>query len=750
MSEAYTVLHKAQGYESIGKDLSAAVDTTGRLWCAWHSMPATGGDDTMARWWDGVETSPHQHISAESGVNYNPVILCDGETSWVFWSGKRTRWCILGSRFTDGTWHEEFEPAESHPDALSTHSPSAAAGPGGKELWLAYLRDDGRKTTVCARPFDDQWEPEFHVSTDGLNYRPRMAAGPEGKAWLAWDRYVDRRYTVQVAQWDGTKWLPEQSLRQGRDRELLTDITIDAEGRPWVAWVKLVDVRDDAGVIDQKASICVAHLEGATWRIDEDVALLYQGLLAREGAWGYLGRRRRPMIRADRQGGVHLFYEIKETESESTGKAVGYLLMRHWNGQSWSDTYEVCREDYGYQVAQPGELADNRALIVARRGWEEGESEIVARRVNLLDLKPAALDDASEWDRWRHCALPEPVALPQPLYTSVVRENTYQIYWGDLHCHGYFSSDAEGELDELLFYARDRAALDFCAVAENDNYVNRPLTDSEWEVTQRENLRLTQSGRFVAFSAYEWTYRANGEPNHRIVIFRDAAQRILRHCDPNVHGMQGLMDGLDGHDAFVFAHHPKWELTDSDLERNVEVCSSWGTYIDKADTVRQHLAKGRMFGFLGCSDTHRRVPGLGGALTAVLAENLSRDAIFEALMARRCYATTGSRIFIDFSIEGCTMGEELAAHRPPHIHAHVVGTAPLLTVDLIRNGEVVQSVPGRGERLTLSLRDHDIPDGRNYYYVRVVQKGNDEQYPANLAVARGTRAWSSPIWVNKT
>ncbi|MEW6356606.1 MAG: CehA/McbA family metallohydrolase [Planctomycetota bacterium] len=748
MSRRRTVLHEATGYESIGKDIAAAVDRNGRLWCAWHAMPPEGGDDIFVRWWDGYNTSAHQRVSAESGVNCNPVLACGPESTWVFWTARRRDWRVLGSRFQNEMWHEETEVAESTHTGSQTLAPAAAVGPDGR-IWLVYLRDDGNRTTVCARVYDGQWQPEVCVSSVGFNYRPQIAAGQDGRCWIVWDCCANRTHTVMAAQRDGDRWLPEKQISHSQDREMIPDITVDAAGHPWVAWVKLQDVCNDGGVVDQKTSIVCADLCGEKWRIHKDAALLYQGLLAREGAWGYLGRRRRPMIRGDIQGGVHLFYEIKETESTPTTQASGLLLMRHWDGKAWSDVYELCREDYGYVVAHPGELPDNYIAVVARRGWQEGEAQIAAQNLGIFHLPLAKLADSKEWAHWKPCTLP--AAGDAPTRPGVViRNRKYQLFWGDLHCHGYLSSDAEGELDELLFYARDRARLDFCAVADNDNYINRPLTDSEWQLTQHETARLTEPGKFIAFSAYEWTYAPNRQTNHRIVVYEDCGQPIFRHTDPKVRDLDGLTRSIAGRDAFLFAHHPNWTLTKSDQERNVEVCSSWQICIDKADTVRRHLDDGRKFGFLGCSDTHRRVPGLGGALTAVLAENLSREAIFEALMARRCYATTGSRILIDFSMDGRFMGEEYKTSAPPHINIHVVGAAPIATVEVIRNGKVVKKINGRGERLMMSYEDFDIPKGANYYYLRVTQQGNPKNYPTNLAPAHGNLAWSSPIWVEKT
>ena len=84
------------------------------------------------------------------------------------------------------------------------------------------------------------------------------------------------------------------------------------------------------------------------------------------------------------------------------------------------------------------------------------------------------------------------------------------------------------------------------------------------------------------------------------------------------------------------------------------------------------MNKGYRLGFVGGSDTHITRPGSiikepgkpfpykESGLTAVYAKELSREAILDALKHRRCYATTGHRIIVEFSINGHFMGEEFA------------------------------------------------------------------------------------------
>ncbi|NIS74992.1 MAG: DUF3604 domain-containing protein, partial [Deltaproteobacteria bacterium] len=61
-------------------------------------------------------------------------------------------------------------------------------------------------------------------------------------------------------------------------------------------------------------------------------------------------------------------------------------------------------------------------------------------------------------------------------------------------------------------------------------------------------------------------------------------------------------------------------------------------------------------------DRYKFVPSKAG-LTAVWTDLLSRHSIYDALRARRCYATTGERIIVEFWVDGHFMGEVIPAER---------------------------------------------------------------------------------------
>ena len=80
-------------------------------------------------------------------------------------------------------------------------------------------------------------------------------------------------------------------------------------------------------------------------------------------------------------------------------------------------------------------------------------------------------------------------------------------------------------------------------------------------------------------------------------------------------------------------------------------------------------------------------------MTCIYAAELTREGLWEALKARRCYGTTGQRILLDVTADGKPMGAAYQASQPPEISVKVVGTAPIERVDIFRGLEQIYTFP---------------------------------------------------------
>ena len=286
-----------------------------------------------------------------------------------------------------------------------------------------------------------------------------------------------------------------------------------------------------------------------------------------------------------------------------------------------------------------------------------------------------------------------------------------------------------------------------------------------------------EDGRYVVIPAYEWTSAKFG---HRNVYYRDTGWPYFDN-NPGP-GHNAISDDCQtpaelwaalrkcGAQALTIAHHPSvgffpldWSYMDPEFDRLVEVYSTWGNSeyygapfagqaADRLEGIGalDALMMGHRLGLMASSDGHDGNPGnanwsfrqphihhrLGSGFIAVLAEELTRASVWDAMYARRCYATTGTRIVLDFRVNGAIMGSEIAApaRTPRLIEAAVTGTAPLQRLELVRSGEVVASVECSGMTQELEIED-DAADGPAFYYLRVYQTD-------------GEMAWSSPVWVD--
>ena len=132
---------------------------------------------------------------------------------------------------------------------------------------------------------------------------------------------------------------------------------------------------------------------------------------------------------------------------------------------------------------------------------------------------------------------------------------------------------------------------------------------------------------------------------------------------------------------------------------------------------------GHRLGFVGGTDSHYGLANQGSyhvndgnGLACVVAPELTREAIWQALYDRRCYATTGDRILLDFTIDGKPMGSDnpadLRSVGPRHVRMRAAGTASFTRVEVIRNNQVVFSADPQQRRLGGRVDRHRQPGRR--------------------------------------
>lgn len=285
----------------------------------------------------------------------------------------------------------------------------------------------------------------------------------------------------------------------------------------------------------------------------------------------------------------------------------------------------------------------------------------------------------------------------------------YGAYWAELHAQSDATVGTGTEVEYFTF-GRDWARVDVMSHQGNDFQV----TDEDWKRLNGVIREFHEDGKFVIFPGFEWSANtpAGGDRN---VMYLEEDMPIMRSSHWQVdeseneltpaHPASALYDKLRAHvdlEKVVVASHCGGRYADirkyfdDELEELVEVCSCWGVF---EWLLWDAFDKGYRVGIMSNSDGHKGRPGaegpgagqfgIFGGLTCILAEELTRASVFEALKKRRCYGTSGPRIDLSFELDGEPMGSDLSARETVHVSARVRGTAPIEALVLYRGREAI-------------------------------------------------------------
>lgn len=359
-----------------------------------------------------------------------------------------------------------------------------------------------------------------------------------------------------------------------------------------------------------------------------------------------------------------------------------------------------------------------------------------------------------------------------------VNGEVYTLVYGNLHEHSENSpcwpAGTDGTLHEDYRFGMFTENYDFVGITDH----GYSLTEVYW----RKSLRLAdfynEPGRFIALPAMEWTLRSNKDldgiqygAGHYNVIFASAEeskkfirneQEIYNVYTPETNNSVALWKFLDSKniDCISIPHHPAdethpvdWDVHDEKYVPVVELfqCRGNSEYpgcprefnLERHRTTKHKRAfvdyalkeKKYKMGFVSSGDHN----GMGVGVAALWVKELSRDGILEAMRSKRCFATTGDKMIVDFRINGETTGSVVKINKAPQLNIAVKGQRELAKVEILRDSEVIKTfIPDDG---TIEFNNEFMDENHQnregvYYYTRATQKNKEI-------------AWSSPVWVEK-
>ena len=343
----------------------------------------------------------------------------------------------------------------------------------------------------------------------------------------------------------------------------------------------------------------------------------------------------------------------------------------------------------------------------------------------------------------------------------------YSLFCGEMHGHTTLSDSPCEHVDADVYFRsiRDKAGLDFGALSDHDHGgVGRAelWLDGKWDLIQSKVQEYYEPGKFTTLLAYE----RDSYPffNNLVIYYRNGKGEMFRGVRDGEITREELSSLLKRDDILVVPHDSYClsagcdfltlppELFPPLLE--IYSCSDCAEYFDhplhkdswvRGGSWQDALTRGAKMGVIGGSDDHCGKPGQDlpeekyptcyRGVTGVWAEENTREAIFDALKARRCFAYMGNeRMSLDFWINGHYMGESfsLGPGETKNIWIDFQAPEKIERVTLVKNCRDHVILYGSGRQMIFDYRQETPCD---CYYVRAITE-------------KGRYCWSSPIWVN--
>jgi len=370
-----------------------------------------------------------------------------------------------------------------------------------------------------------------------------------------------------------------------------------------------------------------------------------------------------------------------------------------------------------------------------------------------------------------------------------------QVYWGDTHIHTREFSDGMGTGTDAFHYAKNVVLHDFAALGDHLNQRSNIFMEGRKDISYPYNKAIWESlidlcaewtdKKFSAIPAYEWSGRNYYVTNatktkspyesisDKVMLFplesaKDAP--LVDYSSKEGCFQHQLYEVLKDKQCAIISHTPisfvmgtSWTEVDNEMEKVVEIYSSHGSSESmngnyrplvnnkKKGSVIWALNNGFKLGFIGGGDDHYSHPGCPvkqckmknlvpilrykPGIAAIFSDQLDSKNLIQSLNQRKCYATTGERMWLKIKIDSALMGQTIEVHKSPVIIVTVCGTHKLESVEILKNGNVVAIRVPTNDRVKFAFEDTDLRKEDNaYFYARATQFD-------------GERGWTSPIWV---
>lgn len=354
------------------------------------------------------------------------------------------------------------------------------------------------------------------------------------------------------------------------------------------------------------------------------------------------------------------------------------------------------------------------------------------------------------------------------------------IYFGNLHSHTSYSDGVE--TPEIAFdHARNEAKLDFLAITEHNHYIEKTPGKYARDNSSLVKTAMTKTidGKFVALYGQEFSSISKG--NHANVL--EVGEIIKTSEVANGRWDLLLNNWLPSHKdsqgkaPILLLNHPATSSSPNNLEYGKDDFSdaNWIPTLDQYahlinivngpshdqsqpgspsfSEFRRYLNLGLHVAPTADQDNHRHNWGSAAETrTAVLATELTRTAILEALRNRNVYATEDKNLEIRITVNGRLIGaifegnslpssgteldikldisdpdEPFAIYKLEVFKDEIGGNRAESIKELDFNGDTKLEIPGI-----------NYSGGNEYLFFRINQTDDD-----GVIIHQ---AWTAPVW----
>lgn len=715
---------------------------------AWTEIKGENWDINVASLKGNGFSDPHK-FPANSGKSINPVLISpDSKRNWIAWENLHNgKFVIYFSKYENGHWSK---PTILDKGKNSCFDPNMAEDANG-DLFIAYgitngFHQDIEMSIIDGKSFEVKEIIPIavgggHKNRVNLNTKPALAFDADNRLWISYennrnvhrledgDNYTGDRCCAVLSYEDGKIVEPEKT-----GKWLFTGLN---DHKP--TFIK--DINDQMYL----ATHCGGDFIGNPY-------------------WKYR------LSCLDSQKGWSEPDTILQTSQK--GALISPAITFDIENKMWLATC-IEKQTKNTKINRTEDVVNLRLSQLTVQQMEtpkagENYTSLNFRESKVIEYLP---DENSISQYSGH------FKVTSEKITSNGEE--YSLVYGNLHEHSEISScwpaGTDGTLHDDYRFGMFSEGYDFVGITDHGYSMN--------EVYWRKNIRLVEfyndPPNFVAIPAMEWTLTTGRDKEigsvfasgHYNIIFTspEEADKFIRNKHeifnvntPETKNAKLLWELLHEKniDCITIPHHPAdeshpvdWSVYDPKYVPIVEIfqCRGNAEYpgCPREINVERHRPHKSPIGFVDYAFKEKKYKmgfiasgdhnSMGVGAASLWVKELTREGIIEAMRSRRCFATTGDKMIVDFRINGKLAGSTTKIREAPNLNFKVKGQHELEKVEILRNSKVIKeyNLSNGPTEFDDSYIDENYQEENEvlYYYVRGTQKNNEI-------------VWSSPIWID--